>query len=166
VAAAAASAESGDFDAAPRFASAVSDHEAAVRRLPGLRRGLPDLVARRLEEGIPVAQKRLREFASCGALFTRLGSDGVVQVGGASYHAASPEQERRYCRRGVEALASVGGSTIALCRTFAHLSSQQAAIILIHEALHLAGQEEYPASTGAPDSRAITETVMASCQLS
>ncbi len=110
-------------------------------------------------------QERLRNYASCRALFTRLGSDGAAKVNGASYHPASAEQERRYCRRGVFALTTVGASAVALCRSFARLSGHQAAIILIHEALHLAGQNEYPAAPDAPDSLAITEMVMAGCRL-
>jgi len=110
-------------------------------------------------------QERLRDYASCRALFGRLGSDGAVKLNGASYYPASPEQERKYCGRGVSAVTTVGGSAVFLCRSFARLSGQQAAIILIHEALHLAGQTEYPASPEAPDSSAITEMVMTGCRL-
>jgi hypothetical protein len=162
--AAVASAGGGNRDSG-RLALAPSGISAAARRPAGAPLELSQALARRLDEGIPVAQKRLRDFASCRALFTRLGSDGAAEVAGASYRPASAEQERRYCRRGVEALTNVGGAAVALCRSFAHLSSQQAAIILIHEALHLAGQTEYPQAARAPDSRALTEMVMSSCQL-
>jgi hypothetical protein len=163
IAPAVASAGTGDRDSG-RLASASSGISAAVRRSP-VSFGLSKLLAKRLDEGIPVAQKRLRDFASCRALFSRLGADGAATLSAAAYHAASAEQERRYCGRGVEALATVGGSAVALCRGFAHLSGQDAAIILIHEALHLAGQPEAPATSGAPDSRQLTEAVIASCQL-
>jgi hypothetical protein len=119
----------------------------------------------RLAEGIRVGHERLRKHASCRALFERLGDDGAATLDRASYHPASPEQERKHCRRGVFALTTVGASAVVLCRGFARLSPQQAAIILIHEALHLAGQEEAPAAPGAPDSLAITGSVMAGCRL-
>jgi hypothetical protein len=122
-------------------------------------------VAARLNEGIPVVQERLRDYASCRALFARLGSDGAVKLDGASYYPASAEQERKVCRPDVFAVTTVGGSAVVLCRRFARLSRQEAAIILIHEALHLAGQTEYPAAPEAPDSLAITEMVMTGCRL-
>jgi hypothetical protein len=121
-------------------------------------------VSANLAEGMRVGHESLRRHASCRALFARLGSDGAAELGGASYHAASSEQERKHCRRGVFAFTTVGASAVALCRGFARLSPQQAAIILIHEALHLAGQTESPAP-GAPDSLAITASVMAGCRL-
>jgi hypothetical protein len=126
---------------------------------------LSERVARKLNEGIPVVKERLRSHASCRALFSRLGSDGAAKVEDASYHAASAEQERKHCRRGVFALTTVGAPAVALCRSFARLSGQQAAIILLHEALHLAGQAEYPAVPGAPDSLAISRMVMTACWL-
>jgi hypothetical protein len=119
----------------------------------------------RLAEGIRVGHERLRSHASCRALFERLGRDGAATLDRASYHPASPEQESRHCRRGVYALTTVGASAVALCRGFARLSGHQAAIILIHEALHLAGQPESPAAPGAPPSLAITEMVMKGCWL-
>jgi hypothetical protein len=126
---------------------------------------LSERATARLAEGIRVGQERLREHASCRALFERLGEDGAATLDRASYHPASPEQETRHCRRGVFALTTVGASAVALCRGFARLSGQQAAIILIHEALHLAGQPESPAAPGAPPSLAITEMVMRGCWL-
>ncbi len=137
----------------------------AAARPPILHPQLSERLTARLNAGIPVVQERLRNYASCRALFARLGSDGAVKLNGASYYPASAEQERRYCRRDVFALTTVGGSAIILCRRFVRLSGQQAAIILIHEALHLAGQTEYPAAPEAPDSSAITEMVMTGCRL-
>ena len=138
--------------------------EATARR-PVLDPRLPEPVAATLSRGLPVVQERLRKYGSCRALFAPLGSDAAAALERASYHPASAEQERRNCRPGVFALTTVGGSAISLCRTFAHLSAQQAAIILLHEALHVAGQAEYPAAPGAPDSLAITGMVMKGCWL-
>jgi hypothetical protein len=138
---------------------------AAVPRRPALDPRLPERVAATLTRGLPVVEERLRKYESCRALFARLGSDGAAALGRASYHPASAEQERRDCGPGVFALTTVGGSAIALCRRFARLSGEQAAIILLHEALHVAGQAEYPSAPGAPDSTAITGMVMTGCRL-
>jgi hypothetical protein len=134
-------------------------------RGPLLDPGLPEPVAATLGRGLPVVEERLRKYESCRALFARLGSDAAAALERASYHPASAEQERRDCRPDVFALTTVGGSAITLCRRFAHLSAQQAATILLHEALHVAGQAEYPAAPAAPDSLAITGMVMKGCWL-
>jgi len=154
-----------DVDPGPAGPEATAATTEAAPRRPVLDPRLPERVAARINEGIPVAQERLRDYASCRALFTRLGSDGAAKLDGASYYPASAERERRDCRPGVFALTTVGGSAVVLCRSFVRLSGEQAAIILIHEALHLAGQAEYPAASGAPDSLAITRMVMAGCRL-
>jgi hypothetical protein len=132
---------------------------------PTLHPRLPERVTARLERAIPVAKERLREYASCEALFTRLGADGEATLDGASYYPAGPRQERKYCRDGSFALTTVGGSAVVLCRSFSRLNDHDAAIILLHEALHLAGQTEYPSDTRAPDTLRITEMVMEGCRL-
>jgi hypothetical protein len=138
--------------------------ESAARR-PVLDLRLSEHVQARFKEALSVALERLRTHPSCRALFARLGADGAAKLNGAFYHPASKGQERMYCRPGVFALTTVGGSAVALCRRFGHLSGQRAAIILIHEALHLAGQTEDPVDTEAPDSIAITRKVMKGCWL-
>jgi hypothetical protein len=138
--------------------------EGGARR-PILAPQLSERVAARFNDALSVALGRLRTYPSCRALFARLGADGVAELKGASYYPASDEQERKYCRREVYALTKVGGSAVVLCRRFGHLSGPRAAIILIHEALHLAGQTEEPADPEAPDSFAITRKVMRGCWL-
>jgi hypothetical protein len=134
-------------------------------RGPTLHPRLPDRVTARLERAIPVAKEHLREYSSCEALFTRLGADGETTLDRGSFYPAGPRQERKYCRDGSFAITTVGGSAVVLCRSFAHLSDEQAAIILIHEALHMAGQTEYPSDARAPDTLRITEMVMEGCRL-
>jgi hypothetical protein len=119
----------------------------------------------RLSKGIPVAFERLQVHRLCRALFERLGGDGATTLRGTSYYPASDRQESRYCRRNVYAFTEVGGSAVVLCRRFAHLSGGEAAIILLHEALHDAGQTEYPKDRSAPDAAGITKMVMEGCQL-
>lgn len=125
---------------------------------------LSEPVKARLQEAIPVASKHLREHRSCRAMFERLGADGVAKLTGVSYVPAGRGQERKYCRRDCYAVTTVGGSAVAVCRRFARLPAQQAAIILVHEALHAAGQTEYPAYSDAPDAADITRMVMRDCR--
>ena len=89
-----------------------------------------------------------------------------MKLNSTSYYPAGASQERKHCRRGSLAMTTVGGSAVALCRNFARLSDQEAAIILIHEALHFAGQTESPSDSDAPDGIGITRMVMKSCRLS
>jgi hypothetical protein len=152
------------------FSAAVSSRAAApmidpAGRGPVLDPGLAKPVTTTLTRAMPVALRRLRERPSCRALFTRLGADGAAEINRASYHPASATQEKKYCRRGTFAMTTVRGSAVKLCRSFAHLSDQGAATILIHEALHLAGQGESPSDPRAPDAVAISGMVMRSCWL-
>jgi hypothetical protein len=146
------------------FASTAIAAEGAARR-PSLAPQLSARVTARFNEALSVALERLRTLTSCRSLFAPLGADGAAELNGASYYPASREQEKKYCRRGVFAVTTVGGSAVVLCRRFGHLSGQQAAVILIHEALHLAGQSEDRVDDEAPSSLEITERVMKGCWL-
>ena len=126
---------------------------------------LPERVASRLSSAIRVAKEHLRDNPPCQALFASLGSDGVAKLNSSSYYPAVVKEERKYCRGSRVALARVGSPAVRLCRSFARLSDQRAAIILIHEALHFAGQTEYPSDSSAPDGIGITRMVMESCRL-
>ena len=145
-------------------AAAVVTADAAARG-PLLHPGLSDRVASRLGSAIPVAQQHLRDNPPCQALFASLGADGVAKLDSSSYYPAGVKEERKYCRGSRVALARVGSPAVRLCRSFGRLSDQRAAIILIHEALHFAGQTEYPADSRAPDGTSITRMVMESCRL-
>ena len=135
----------------------------AAARLDGLE--LPPAVRDALARSLPLAQERIGGQRACGALFTRLGAEGTARLAATSYRLAAGERGGRSCRRGVHALTAVGGTVVALCPSFARLTAAQAALILIHEALHSAGQTEYPSDPAAPDSRAITRMVMEGCRL-
>jgi hypothetical protein len=138
----------------------------AAPRWPTVHRRLSGNVTTALSTAIPIAQEQLRDSLSCRALFASLGADGLARLNATSYYPASAKQERKYCRGNNFAITTVGGSDVVLCRGFARLSGRQAAIILIHEALHFAGQSEYPIDRQAPDAVGITKMVMQSCGLS
>jgi len=132
-------------------------------RGPRLNPCLSERVTARLEDAIPIAKDHIQENSSCQRLFAQLGSDGVFEIDTTAYYAASRKQERKYCRRGVAAITTLGGSDVVICRSFVRLSGDEAAIILIHEALHSAGQLEYPGDADSPDTFGITRMVMRSC---
>jgi hypothetical protein len=138
---------------------------ASAARGPTLHPQLLEPVATRLGRGLRLALERLLDRPSCRALFTRLGADGTEKLNGSSYYPAGKKQESRYCRRRGFAVTMVGSSDVVVCRKFGRLTDSRAAIILIHEALHFAGQSEYPIDPRAPDADAITEMVMEGCRL-
>jgi hypothetical protein len=117
------------------------------------------------EPPLPSRYERLAAYRTCRALFARLGADGPATLAATSYYAASPSEERRYCRGTSHALTRVGNLRVGLCRSFGRLRKTEAAVLLIHEALHSAGQGEYPADARAPDSIALTRMVTEGCRI-
>ena len=131
--------------------------------VPVLDSRLSEGVRRAVALSFPLAHQRVAGQGACGGLFARLGAEGAAIMAATSYHPATPEQQRRYCRGTTHALTQVGDSRVALCPSFRRLGRSDAALILIHEALHFAGQTEFPADPSAPDSARITRMVMAGC---
>ena len=132
---------------------------------PTLDSGLSDAVRIAVERSLPLAHQRIVRHRACGRLFARLGAEGTATMAAASYHPATPEQRRRYCRGTTYALTRVGDTRVDLCPGFGRLGRAEGALILIHEALHSAGQTEAPADPAAPDSVGITRMVMEGCGL-
>jgi hypothetical protein len=109
--------------------------------------------------------ERVRTYPSCQALFDRFDADGLEKLNATSYYPAGRKQERKYCRGGTHAVTEVGGSAVVVCKSFGRLSTHDAATLLIHEALHFAGQTEFPMDPNAPDAHGITKMVMKGCRL-
>jgi len=103
---------------------------------PTLEPPLPSRVRSVVEESLPLAYERLAAHRTCRALFARLGADGAATLAATSYYAASPSEERRYCRGTSHALTRVGDLRVGLCRSFGRLRQTEAAVLLIHEAQH------------------------------
>ncbi len=117
-------------------------------------------VRRKLLAGLELAVRRVREVHECHDLFSRLGSDGAEKLFKALYFPANTYGELHVCRRSV-AFVKMSGSQTWLCRGFAKLSDKQAAITLIHEALHHAGLEE---GSKGPTPAEIDWMVMQACR--
>jgi len=127
----------------------------------------------KLEAGFDLAVERVRENEACADLFTRLGADGINMLKTGLYLPVhSYLHEIAVCGRdpttnswGAKNLAytKVGGTPTWICRHFPRVSTETAAIAIIHEALHHAGLGERPHDRMAMSSIEITEMVATEC---
>jgi len=130
-------------------------------------------VREKLEAGFDLAVKRVREIEACAGLFTRLGADGIHMLKTGLYLPVhSYRHEIVVCGRNpatnswgakILAYAKVGGTPTWICRHFSRVSTETAAIAVIHEALHHAGLPERPHDRMAMSSIEITEMVTTEC---
>jgi len=123
---------------------------------------LTPMVRFRLEQGFAIARRQLGSERSCAALFGRLGVSGTDALARTLYVSGG---EVGACVRQAPAFTCLGCRRTVLCPSFSELGASAAAAILLHEALHLAGLPERPASVGAMTSSDITRMVEASCDL-
>lgn len=125
---------------------------------------VPMDVRRKLVSAFPISLGRVRQHTACRDLFNNLGTTGPAALKGTYYYVASIGQERKFCRR-ADAITQVGSRVTILCRRFSQLSPDQAAVVLIHEALHLAGMGEKPMERSALNSNEINLLVRRRCEL-
>jgi hypothetical protein len=107
----------------------------------------------------------VQRLPTCRALFERLGADGVEKLTTTLYYAATNRLENSACTSGCVALTMVKSPQTRLCRAFRKLSTEWAAMLLIHEALHSAGMGEKPHDPSGMTSREINLLVLRSCDL-
>jgi len=130
---------------------------------PRISRRVSDSVTRRLESAFDTAIGQLRKHPECQDLFSEIGSDGIEALSTTLYYPAELKLERDLCRR-AEGYTIVGGAPTWLCRRFAKLSDCRAAMVLIHEALHHAGLDEWPLNPSAMSSGEINDMVSQACR--
>jgi len=168
--------EGGDGDIASTSVAAVAvvgTVQPAVPIEPWIHHKMGPGVRARLEAGFDLAIERVSEIGACADLFTRLGADGIDMLKTGLYlPVASYRHEIVVCGRGPAARSrvaenlcytKVGGTPTWICRNFARVSDETAAIAVIHEALHHAGLKEWPHNRLAMSSIEITEMVAAAC---
>ena len=119
----------------------------------------------KLAKALPLAARKVEVIASCSMLFSRLGADGADRLARTQYYPAPAEVREGLCRHGASAATSPGSTVTWLCPGFASLSTWQAAMTLIHEALHFAGLPERPQAAGAMSSAEINDMVRDACGL-
>lgn len=112
-----------------------------------------------------IALDRVREISACAELFTKLGADGRTTLARIVFHPLGHHELRSDVCRGNVAYTLVGGGPVWLCRRFSRLSDSQAAIIIIHEALHHAGLTEWPRDPDGMTSAAIDAMIATCCNL-
>lgn len=113
------------------------------------------------------ADRRLQILPECGRLFSRLGADGGQALRSSAFALAASEHESAICRRRrAAAFTTVHGTVTHLCEVrFSKLTVEQAAVILLHEALHQAGMSEWPHDPEGLTSAEINLLVRRSCAL-
>jgi hypothetical protein len=131
---------------------------------PWVSRRLSAPVAERLAAGYDLAAAQLERLHECRALFTELGSDGFEALSTTLYYPAELRQEHEVCRR-ADAYTIVGGAPTWLCRRFARVTDRRAALLVLHEALHHAGLDEWPHDRTAQSSESINDMISEACGL-
>jgi hypothetical protein len=120
---------------------------------------------RKFLDAFGVAVERVHEVPECRQLFTDLGADGMSTLDMIVVLPIGRAQAQGGVCRGTSAYTLVGGGPIWVCRDFSRLSDTQAAMVIIHEALHHAGLSEYPQDPDAMTSTLINQMVMKKCGL-
>jgi hypothetical protein len=131
---------------------------------PWVGKNVPPRAHRSLTSAFALAVERLRNRSECQRLFDELGADGLEVLARSLYYGVPLPRERTICRQ-TSAFTNVGGRVTRLCRSFSRLRDDQAAVVLIHEALHQAGLTEKPMDPQALDSAQINELVTDHCAL-
>lgn len=137
---------------------------AVVVPSPWVNRAVSSPVENKIEVAFDLAVRRLHDVPACASLFDDLELDGLGALSRSMYFPVPLWRERSVCR-GAHAVTVVGWRPVLVCRNFAQLSDSHAAMLLIHEALHLAGLAERPSDPAAMSGAAINRMVVEACRL-
>jgi hypothetical protein len=113
-----------------------------------------------------LALDRIGERAECRELFTEHGADGTHLLLTADYRRAAPDEAGGLCEKGAAAFTGMRSGRTALCAdSFLKLGRHYGAVVLLHEALHVAGLGQHPHHHGAETPQQIDRRVRRSCGL-
>jgi hypothetical protein len=113
-----------------------------------------------------VAAERLAGHHDCRELFARRGADGARLLSTTEYAVAEAGERDSLCARGAVAFTRLGTDRTTLCRDgFLRLDRQRGAVVLLHEALHVAGMGERPHHPRSLTPQEIDRMVKRSCGL-
>lgn len=143
--------------------SAANNPETALST-PWISSKVPTPVRSKIEASFQVASQRLVESPACRDLFADLGANGFETLASTLFYPASAAHEKRLCG-GAWGYTTVGSAPTFLCRRFSRLSEKRGALILIHEALHHAGMDEWPNDSTGLTSKAINSLIEDACGL-
>jgi hypothetical protein len=145
--------------------STTSDDVVPAVYTPSMSPKLSTINRRKISDAFVVALERVREVPECRELFTNLGADGETALSMVVFLPVGRAEARDGVCRGSSAYTLVGGGPVWVCRDFSRLSDTQAAMVIVHEALHHAGLNEYPKDPDAMTSKQINGMVMKHCGL-
>ena len=126
---------------------------------------MSDKIRERLISSFQIAVDRVREVPECSDLFTKLDTDGIDTITKIYFTPIGIYGARANVCNGSVAYTLVGGGPTWLCREFSRLTDKQAAMIIIHEALHHAGLTERPKDPKGMTSAGINSMVSKRCGL-
>ena len=119
-----------------------------------------------LRRGVRLAEGRLRKNSTCRQLFEAFGKDGLEELDESLYHWVAMDREETPCQqKHAAAFTWVGEDLTCLCPAFGSLSVNDAAIALVHGALHHAGLTEQPGDPLGMTRDQIDQLVRTSCRL-
>lgn len=121
----------------------------------------------RLTAALRLAAQRVRDVPTCAALFEHLGADGIECLRVTLYQSVARGGGEEVCARGWGSVAftRVKSPVTTLCPGFDQLTIEQAAVAVLHEALHFAGLPESPQTPGAMTPREIDRMIRSRCRL-
>jgi len=131
---------------------------------PRINRKVPPRLRSTLESGFELAVQKLSQEPMCRDLFEDFGVDGLNMLSTTLYYQADLKMEKQLCPRAV-AFTVVGGAPTWVCEQFAKLNDRRAAKVLLHEALHHAGMDEWPHDPEGLTPSAIDDLVEQACGL-
>jgi hypothetical protein len=113
-----------------------------------------------------LALDRLDDHPECRGLFEGHGADGSRLLVDAAYRSAVPDEAGGLCEKGAAAFTGMRSGRTALCRdNFLKLDRHYGAVVLLHEALHVAGLGQAPHHPHAQTPQEIDHMVRRSCGL-
>lgn len=131
---------------------------------PRIASDIPSRERRTLVRAYTRAVERVRAHQGCQQLFGKFSVDGAELLARTYYLRARPN-DQGICASGAVAFTRVHDPRCWICGRFGSLSVDAGAMILIHEALHLAGMPEDPAGEEALSPSGINNLVRHACLL-
>ena len=156
-------AQKASFDASFLSPSAADSSVSSLTIEPRIS---PKMLSRNREQlaaGFEIAVDRIREIPECREMFAKVGADGFEALGSMYFYPIGKHEVMPGVCRGVATYTLVGGGPVWVCRRFSRLTNNQAAMIIIREALHHAGLGERPHDDDAMTSAAISHMVANRC---
>jgi hypothetical protein len=120
-------------------------------------------VREKLQTAVEIAVDRIEQVEECGDLFGDLDVGGAQALTATLYIPVAANNRRDGICRKAAAYTKVGARTTFVCPEFWKLSDDQAAMFVVHEALHHAGLPEKPQERRAMTSHEINSMVGTNC---